>query len=40
MLYALAYPHHRLLVGSWALAYLPPSSNLKSFGYIPSRGGR
>ncbi|MDP0562936.1 MAG: hypothetical protein QS721_11680 [Candidatus Endonucleobacter sp. (ex Gigantidas childressi)] len=34
MLAALAHPDH-LLVGSRVFAYLPPSSNLKSFGYIP-----
>ncbi|MDP0561255.1 MAG: hypothetical protein QS721_02475 [Candidatus Endonucleobacter sp. (ex Gigantidas childressi)] len=34
MLAALAHPDHLLLVGSWGFAYLPPSSNLKSFGYI------
>ncbi|MDP0561518.1 MAG: hypothetical protein QS721_03960 [Candidatus Endonucleobacter sp. (ex Gigantidas childressi)] len=33
MLAALAYPDHLLLLGSWDFAYLPPSSNLKSFGY-------
>ncbi|MDP0561471.1 MAG: hypothetical protein QS721_03700 [Candidatus Endonucleobacter sp. (ex Gigantidas childressi)] len=31
---ALAHPDHLLLVGSWGFPYLPPSSNLKSFGYI------
>ncbi|MDP0561766.1 MAG: hypothetical protein QS721_05290 [Candidatus Endonucleobacter sp. (ex Gigantidas childressi)] len=35
MLAALAHPNHLLLVDSWDFAYLPPSSNLKSFGYIP-----
>ncbi|MDP0562054.1 MAG: hypothetical protein QS721_06885 [Candidatus Endonucleobacter sp. (ex Gigantidas childressi)] len=34
LLAALAHPDHLLLVGSWGFAYLPPSSNLKSFGYI------
>ncbi|MDP0561628.1 MAG: hypothetical protein QS721_04560 [Candidatus Endonucleobacter sp. (ex Gigantidas childressi)] len=34
MLAALAPPDHLLLVSSWGFAYLPPSSNLKSFGYI------
>ncbi|MDP0561932.1 MAG: hypothetical protein QS721_06215 [Candidatus Endonucleobacter sp. (ex Gigantidas childressi)] len=34
LLAALAHPDHLLLVGSWGLAYLPPSSNLTSFGYI------
>ncbi|MDP0562989.1 MAG: hypothetical protein QS721_11955 [Candidatus Endonucleobacter sp. (ex Gigantidas childressi)] len=33
LLAALAHPNHLLLVGPWGLAYLPPSSNLKSFGY-------
>ncbi|MDP0563133.1 MAG: hypothetical protein QS721_12745 [Candidatus Endonucleobacter sp. (ex Gigantidas childressi)] len=32
LLAALAHPDHLLLVGSWGFAYLPPSSNLKSFG--------
>ncbi|MDP0561175.1 MAG: hypothetical protein QS721_02060 [Candidatus Endonucleobacter sp. (ex Gigantidas childressi)] len=35
MLAALAHLDHLLLVGPWGFAYLPPSSNLKSFGYIP-----
>ncbi|MDP0561502.1 MAG: hypothetical protein QS721_03860 [Candidatus Endonucleobacter sp. (ex Gigantidas childressi)] len=34
MLAALAHHDHLLLVGSWSFAYLPPSSNLKAFGYI------
>ncbi|MDP0562958.1 MAG: hypothetical protein QS721_11800 [Candidatus Endonucleobacter sp. (ex Gigantidas childressi)] len=34
LLAALAHPDHLLLVGSWGFSYLPPSSNLKSFGYI------
>ncbi|MDP0562156.1 MAG: hypothetical protein QS721_07465 [Candidatus Endonucleobacter sp. (ex Gigantidas childressi)] len=33
LLAALAHPDHLLLVGSWDFAYLPASSNLKSFGY-------
>ncbi|MDP0561109.1 MAG: hypothetical protein QS721_01725 [Candidatus Endonucleobacter sp. (ex Gigantidas childressi)] len=33
LLAALAHPDHLLLVGSWGFACLPPSSNLKSFGY-------
>ncbi|MDP0561799.1 MAG: hypothetical protein QS721_05470 [Candidatus Endonucleobacter sp. (ex Gigantidas childressi)] len=33
LLAALAHPGHLLLVGSWGFAYLPPSSNLKYFGY-------
>ncbi|MDP0561399.1 MAG: hypothetical protein QS721_03305 [Candidatus Endonucleobacter sp. (ex Gigantidas childressi)] len=33
LLAALAHPDHLLLVGSWGFAYLPPNSNLKSFGY-------
>ncbi|MDP0562787.1 MAG: hypothetical protein QS721_10880 [Candidatus Endonucleobacter sp. (ex Gigantidas childressi)] len=33
LLAALVHPDHLLLVGSWGFAYLPPSSNLKSFGY-------
>ncbi|MDP0562187.1 MAG: hypothetical protein QS721_07645 [Candidatus Endonucleobacter sp. (ex Gigantidas childressi)] len=33
LLAALAHPDHLLLVDSWGFAYLPPSSNLKSFGY-------
>ncbi|MDP0561164.1 MAG: hypothetical protein QS721_02005 [Candidatus Endonucleobacter sp. (ex Gigantidas childressi)] len=32
LLAALAHPDHLLLVGSWGFAYLPPNSNLKSFG--------
>ncbi|MDP0561916.1 MAG: transposase [Candidatus Endonucleobacter sp. (ex Gigantidas childressi)] len=33
LLAALTHPDHLLFVGSWGFAYLPPSSNLKCFGY-------
>ncbi|MDP0562855.1 MAG: hypothetical protein QS721_11240 [Candidatus Endonucleobacter sp. (ex Gigantidas childressi)] len=39
MLAALAHPDHLLLVASWGFAYLPPSSNLKSFGLNENTNG-
>ncbi|MDP0563607.1 MAG: hypothetical protein QS721_15310 [Candidatus Endonucleobacter sp. (ex Gigantidas childressi)] len=33
LLAAFAHPDHLLLIGSRGFAYLPSSSNLKSFGY-------
>ncbi|MDP0563641.1 MAG: hypothetical protein QS721_15510 [Candidatus Endonucleobacter sp. (ex Gigantidas childressi)] len=35
LLAVFAHPDHLLLVGSRDFAYLPPSSNMKCFGYIP-----